>query len=186
MGWEADAVQRQYDMARTSIPGARSGSMDPIIGSSLIGAGAGVAQSVTGGKAAKEAAKAQAAAQDKALAFAREQEATRQGQYGQAFKMWYASQQALRERYGLPPLPPMDAFPAAGGAAAAAGADPRAAFADNMRSKFGSGSRVAAVMDPRPAAAAEMPAGATIGDIMRRDPRAELEGWNDWSRMGPA
>jgi hypothetical protein len=149
--------------------------MDPIIGSSLISAGSGIASSVTGGKAAKEAAKAQERAQDKALAFAREQESTRKDQYGQAFKMWYASQQALRERYGLPPLPPMDAFPAAGGAAAA---EPRMTMDPRARP----GMAVA----PRPAAAAEMPAGATLGDIMRRDPRAELEGWNDWSRVGPA
>jgi hypothetical protein len=172
MGWEADVVQRQYDMARTSIPGARSGGMDPIIGGALISGGAGVASSVAGGKAAKEAAKAQERAQREALGFAREQEATRKGQYDQAFKMWYASQQALRERYGLPALPPMDAFPASGGTASA---EPRMAMA-----------KPGMAVAPRPAMASEMPAGATIGDIIQRDPRAELEGWNDWSRMGPA
>lgn len=147
--------------------------MDPIIGSSLIGAGSSIASSVTGGKAAKEAAKSQERAQAEALRFAREQEATRQAQYGQAFKMWHASQNALRERYGLPPLPPMEAFPAAGGPAL--GGAPMAAPREPvMTARAG-----------RPVTAAEggpMP-GATIGQMIApRDAEADLGRWNDWQR----
>ena len=136
-----------------------------------IQAASSVGSAVAGGKGAKDAAKIQQQSYREGLAFERDKEATRRAQYAQAFQMWYASQQALRERYGLPALPPMEAFPASGGAAPA-GAEPRMAMA-----------KPGMAVAPRPAMAAEMPAGATLGDIIKRDPRAELEGWNDWSRM---
>ena len=68
----------------------------------LIGAGASLGGAAMGGKAANKAAKAQAASTDKALAFSREQEASRKANYDKAYNMWLSSRNQLLERYGLP------------------------------------------------------------------------------------
>ena len=172
MGWLEDAAMRDpYVQATSSIPVPRSGGgMDPILGSAIIGGVSSVGSAVTGGKAAKEAAKAQSASQDKALAFAREQEQTRQNQYNQAFKLWHASQNALRERYGLPPLPAMESFPSSG-AQSSGFASPRMAGVNPMGVQARPGS-----VQP-----------ATIGEIIgAKGAPPDLESWSDWKaqRLG--
>jgi hypothetical protein len=68
-----------------------------------------------GGKAAKQAAKYQMQATDKALNFQREQEAARKANYEKAYAMWLNSRNQLLQRYGLPTQGMPAAPPPAGG-----------------------------------------------------------------------
>lgn len=106
MDWVSDAVVRQSDIAAQA-PKVGSGNMGMII-PAAIGGAASLGGAALGGKAAEKAAKAQAASQDKALAFAREQEAAAQGRYGTSKAQydkqvsdWYAARNALLGRYGV-------------------------------------------------------------------------------------
>ena len=144
--------------------------MDPIFGGALVSGATGIASSAMGGKAAKEAAKSQERSNAQALAFAREQEQTRKDQYSQAFNVWRNAQNIMRERYGLPPLPEMTAFP--GSAAPAVGGAPGAPTG---------ASRAAISFGPRPGGMPVAP--ANLGEMMQaKAAPAELGSWNDWQQ----
>jgi hypothetical protein len=140
-----------------------------------IGGAAQLGGAALGGKAANKAAKAQAASQDKSLAFAREQEAAAQGRYGQSKAQydkqvadWYAARNALLGRYGVDINLGSGGMPAggSGGAPAPSG-----------------GASMGPAMAQGPARSPYQ--GATLGDIVQSKNPQEMTDWWSAAGLGP-
>jgi hypothetical protein len=145
------------------------------IGSTLINQGGNLAGAVVGGKGAKGAAQIQAQTADKALAFAREQEAAKKAAYDQSMKSyesrwnaWQGQRTALLQRYGVDIAPPTHPDAAASPGAATGGAT--------------------AASGVIPAASANLSSMAlSPGEQAQGSPAmsaAALPKWNDWAGMG--
>lgn len=130
--------------------------MDPLIGSAIVQGVGSLGGAALGGKAAKSAAKTQAATTDKALAFTREQEAQRKAVYDQKMQQWTASRNALLKRYGIDIAPPTPDAPPAGPQA-----QPRPVMGQ-----------------PSPTAPGAAPGGNLAALIQQRQVPPDLEGWN--------
>ena len=137
-------------------PSAGSSSMGMIIPAAISGA-ASLGGAAMGGKAANKAAKLQSQSTDKALAFQREQEASRKANYDKAYNMWLTSRNQLLERYGLPT---MGEAPMAGPQMTSGGA-------------------------PIPSASVGLPArpamnATNLGELIQMQPQAEPQPGVDW------
>jgi hypothetical protein len=123
-----------------------------------IGGAATLGGAAMGGKAQKEASKAQLQATDKAIAYSREQDAQRKAVYEQKMAQYTAMRNTLAQRYGIDIGTP----PAAPGGPAMPGAVPRP--------------------QPGPVMAQGAPQGlqgATLGGLMQRKQEAPgLDSWN--------
>lgn len=146
--------------------------MDPIVGGAIVSGVGSIAGGALSGKAAKEAAKMQLQSNREALAFSREQEATRKANYDRAYAIWDASRQELMRRYGITmPASSAPTLTASGAPSGGSGAMP-------------GGSGVVSTNRP-PANTGGVPSGggATLRDIAQ--PTARPAGsWNDWNRYG--
>lgn len=135
-------------------------------GGAIIGAGGNIVGGILQSRATNKATEASERANREALAFSREQEATRKANYDRAYGIWDASRQELMRRYGI--TLPASTAPTltAPGAAQPASA----------------GTLGAAVRRPP----AQMPTGQTLGQIAQvQAPPEEPQGeWNDWRRYG--
>lgn len=142
------------------------GNVAKAVAGPAIGAAGGIVGGILGSRAQNKATEAQERANQQALAFSREQEATRKANYDRAYGMWDASRQELMRRYGI--TLPASTAPTltAPGAAQASPA----------------GTLGAAVRRPP----AQMPTGQTLGQIAQvQAPPEEPQGeWNDWRRYG--
>jgi hypothetical protein len=149
--------------------------MPPVVIAAGIAAAGSLAAAKMGSNANSKATKAQSAAADQALAFTREQEATRRAVYDQKMQQYTAMRNVLAERYGinLPPAAssgtpsvPAAAFP--GATATAGGAE-----------QPGVQGRTPPTPGPVMADAAQ---GMTLGDLAR--PGGAGQEWNDWRGYG--
>ena len=136
--------------------------MPPVVIGAGIAAASALASAKMASNAQKNASQSQTEATDKALAFQREQEATRKANFDRAYSMWDASRRALLQRYGieLPASAPAATMGMAAGAAPA-----------GMTSQ-GVGARPIS----SPVAA------ANLGQIIQQP--ADLGGWSDWQTYG--
>jgi hypothetical protein len=159
----------------------------PIVGAAIVAGVAKIAGDTMSARGASSAAKTQAGTADKALAFAREQEAAKKLSYDQAMKSyqakweaWQGQRTALLQRYGVDIAPPVrpDAQVASGGPTGGSAAS---------GGYTGQGTSA-------PPAAAIPGASATLGN-MALNPTEQAQGspamagaalpkWNDWAGMG--
>lgn len=156
--------------------------MNPIVGGAIVSGVGSIAGGALSGKAAKEAAKMQLQSNREALAFSREQEATRKANYDRAYGIWDASRQELMRRYGI-------ALPASTAPTMAApGAAQPTLTRDAVRDFRASSSPAEFIHGARRLAGgagleAMQPAGRSLGQIAQPPPEPQGE-WNDWRRYG--
>jgi len=161
----------------------------------IIAAGIGAIGALGGGalaaRSANKSASTQAASSDKALAFAREQEAAKKAQYAEAMKAyqakweaWQAQRTALLQRYGVDIAPPT--HPAAGGAPGAAPGGPTSVPAPSGGYTGRGGPQVASGVAPAPSpnlgGMALNPAEQAQGSPAMAG--AALPKWDDWAGIG--
>jgi hypothetical protein len=150
-----------------------------------IAAAAKIGGTIMESRAAGNAAKTQAGTADKALAFAREQEAAKKAAYDQSMKAyeakwnaWQGQRTALLQRYGVDIAPPT--MPGAGAAPG------------DAQAPTGQAPGVQGVSPPTPSGIPGQTGGLgsiamTPGEQMQGGPAmasAALPKWNDWAGMG--